>query len=345
MMNPDKAVGELESIMNLRLLGFVAGVASLLLMPFVASAQDPSATNEPVFATVNGQTITQKTFQSTYANYMRQTYYHRQVPEGELALAQDIVKNLVIDRILLLAEAKRRGLLADEQAVARTVAEYDARYASSERWKQNRDTMLVGVKQQLAEQSLLEQIEKMGRTIPEPSEDQVRAYYTAHPELFTEPEKLRLHTILLKVDPSSPKAVWDAARVEAQRILKQIKAGTSFEDLARLHSNDGSAEQGGDMGYLHKGMIPDPVLEQIDAFKLGELTPPVDVLEGVAIFRLDERVASKLRAFDQVSPRAKDLLKRAQVDTAWADFKTALRKGADITLADPVPPGKPVITQ
>lgn len=320
--------------MNMRAIGFVAGLTCLLLFSPTISAQIPLAGGEPVFATVNGQVVTQKAFQLAYANYMRQTYYHRQVPENELAGAQVIVKNLVIDRILLLEEAKRRGLVADEQAIARTIAEYDARYATSERWKQNRDTMLVGVRQQLTEQSLLEQIEKIGRAVPEPTEESLRGYYASRLNLFTEPPKLRLHTILLKVDPSSPKAAWDAAREEARRIVKQIKAGSGFEELARLQSNDGSAEKGGDMGYLHKGMIPDAVLEKIEVTALGEITPPIDVLEGVAIFRLDERIEERLQPFEKIAGRAKDLFKREQSDAAWESFRVGLRNNATIVMTN-----------
>ena len=320
--------------MHLRPLRYIAVLSGFLaLAPFV-HAQSPATdtTTNPVFATVNGQPIPQKSFELAYANYMRQTYYHRQVPEAELPGALEAVKNLMFDRMLLLEEAKRRNMSADEASIARTIAEYDTRYAGSPRWKENRDTMLVGVRQQLAEQSLLEQIEKAARKVAEPSEDVLRDYYAKHLELFTEPEKMRIHSILLKVDPSAAKATWDAARAEAQRILTQIKAGTPFADLAKLHSSDPTSAQGGDMGYLHKGMIPDAVLEKIEASKMGEITPPIDVLEGVALFRMDERVLPKVQPFDNVKARCTDLYKREQSDTVWKDFRASLRTAANIRI-------------
>jgi parvulin-like peptidyl-prolyl isomerase len=319
--------------MKLRHFGPVAAIACLAVWPFAANTQPaPPTATAAIFATVNGQPITQKSFEATYANYMRQTYYHRQVPEAELPGALEAVKNLVFDRVLLLEEAKRRNLAADEASIARTIAGYDAQYAGSPRWKENRDTMLVAVRQQLAEQSLLEQIEKAARRVADPTDEVLRDFYAKHLDLFTEPEKMRMHSILLKVEPSAPKATWDAARVEAQRILNQIKAGTPFADLARLHSSDPTSAQGGDMGYLHKGMIPDAVQEKIDSFKMGEVTAPIDVLEGVALFRMDERVLPKVQPFEKVTARSADLYKREQSDTLWSDFRAGLRKAAKIQI-------------
>lgn len=324
--------------MRLRQMGLIAGLSGLLALPGVTWAQDVSAA-DPVIATVNAQPITQKEFQQAFAVYMRKTYFHRKVPEGEVAGSLELVKNLMIDRILLLSEAKRRSLQADEQAIAGMIAQYDARYAGSERWKENRETMLVGVTKQLREQSLLEQMEKIARLVPDPTEKQLREYYLTHANLFIEPEKLKMRTILLKVDPAASKEVWQAARDEAQRILNNIRAGANFDEMARLHSNDASAEKGGDMGYLHKGMIPESVQAKIEEFKLGELTPPITLLEGIAIFRLDDRIESKLHAFEDVVARTKDLMRRELSDLAWESFLKDLRKGAEIKLTQTSPLG------
>lgn len=327
--------------MRLRQMGLIAGLSGLLALPGAAWAQGVTAA-DPVIATVNAQPITQKEFQQAFAIYMRRTYFHRQVPEGEVARSVELVKDLLIDRLLLLSEAKRRGLQADEQAIARTIDQYDARYAGSERWKENRESMLVGVTKQLREQSVLEQLEKLARSVPDPTDKQLRDYYQTHANLFTEPEKIRMHTILLKVDPSASSAVWQAARDEALRILNNIRGGANFAEMARLHSGDASAENGGDMGYLHKGMIPDAVQAKIDELKLGETTLPLTLLEGIAIFRLDERIEPKLHAFEDVAGRAKDLIGRELSEAAWEGFLKDLRKGAEITLTQTGPLGSPV---
>lgn len=324
-------------LMNIGTVVFISSMASIIALPQLALAED-KAPQEALYAVVNGKTITQKEFHSAYSSYLRQKYYHGQVPEDQLLPARKEVSDRLVERILLLDEARQRGLTADEKLIDRTIAEYDARYATSQMWQTNRDSMLPKLKQQLAEQELLRQMELNGHSVPEPTDQESEEYYKAHIELFTEPEKLRLQTILLKVDPSSPKALWDAARDEAARIVDRLRSGlSSFEELATLHSHDKSADKGGDMGYLHLGMIPEQVQSQLEKLPPGTVGDPIDVLEGVAIFRLNERIPPKVMDYAGVAVRSRELLKREQSNKAWNNLIASLRKNAVIRLVEPVP--------
>lgn len=326
----------------------LAAVVSGFLVPTLAVGAEgtPTSAPEPLYATVNGKPITQKEFYGAYNGYLRQKFYHGQIPDDQLAPAKKEVSDRLVDRVLLLDEAKRRGLAADEPRIAQTIAEYEARYATSAAWQKSREAMLPGLKQQLTEQDLLRQMEAIGHAIAEPGDEAVREFYKTRIELFTQPEKLRLHTILLKVDPSATKTVRDAARAEAARIVTNLRAdGGKFEELARLHSHDRSAEQGGDMGYLHRGMIPEPVQAQLDQRPLGTVGDAIDVLEGVAIFRLDERVPPQVMAYQDVATRARELLKRDLSNQAWESFLSGLRKTAVIKLVEQVPPAPAAATK
>jgi parvulin-like peptidyl-prolyl isomerase len=314
-----------------------SAIAGFLALSHSIAAADtpPVAPPEPLHAIVNGKQITLKEFHAAYSNYLRQKYYHGQVPEGKLAEARKEVSDRMIERILLIEDAAKRGLAPDGKRIEQTIQEYDARYAVSQMWQQNRERMLPGLRQQLADQDILQQMEVIGHHFPEPTEQAVADFYTARIDLFTEPEKMRLHTILLKVDPSAPKTLWDAAREEAARIVARLRAGEiSFDEAARLHSHDRSAEKGGDMGYLHQGMIPEQVQAQIDTHPLGTVTDPVDVLEGIALFRLDERVQPKVMPMQDVAGRARELLKREQSDKAWEAFIAKLRATASIKMIE-----------
>lgn len=289
-----------------------------------------------VFAKVNGRVITPQEFETLYAATLRQRSYHGKVEAGQPEAVRKEVTELLVDRVLLLEEAERRGLKPDAVKIEKEVAIYDARYASSPRWQQQREQLLPGVRAQLAKQSLLEQIEKVQRQAPSPVPLEVRAYYDQHNELFTEPEKLRLSLILLKVDPSSPVASWDQARVEAQAIYQRIQKGADFSEAARLHSNDASAAKGGDLGYVHRGMLPEGTHEKIDKAKLGEVSEPITTLEGVALIRLDERVLPKLRDFADVEKRARELLVREREEQAKKDALLRLRSQAKIEILAPM---------
>ncbi|MCM2288710.1 MAG: peptidylprolyl isomerase [Sulfuritalea sp.] len=304
-----------------------------------AAAQNPATTVVlPLYATVNGKPVTQAEFHSAYATFLRQKYYHGQVPQEQLVQARKEVSDKLIERMLLLEEIERRGIQGDSAEVEKQIQVYEQRYASSPNWQKNREALLPGLRQQLTQQSRLSRLEQGVRDVPAPTPDEVKAFYAARPELFTEPEKVRLHTILLAVDPSSAQPVWDAAMREAEAIVKRIRGGGDFSEQARMASKDASAEQGGDMGYLHRGMLPESLQAKVDQFKVGEVSEPIQMLQGVGVFRLDDRIAPKLQDFSRVAERAADLLHRERKEKAWQELVTKLRSAAKIVIHEPTTP-------
>ncbi|HJW26562.1 MAG TPA: peptidylprolyl isomerase [Rhodocyclaceae bacterium] len=318
-------------------------VTPLLLIPvaLTAAAEEPvrpaaaaeaaaAPAHSDVFATVNGQAISIGEYESAFANLVRQKFYHGQVPEAQLQAARDETKNKLVQRIVLLEEAGRRGIVPDEKAVEEAIAGYERQYAASPVWRERRESLLPGLRKQLGEQNQLSRLEQEVRQLPEPTDAEVRAFYDQKPELFTEPEKLRMSAILLAVDPSSPASTWQGARDEAAAIYKRLQAGGNFEEAARLHSNGKFADDGGNMGYLHRGMMPEALQERVDSFEVGKVNAPIDSLEGVVIFRLDERVPPKKREFADVAQRAKELLARDRQEQAWKGLLDKLTGAADV---------------
>ena len=243
-----------KSIYSLVLGTLVLGMS----MSATAKAEDVAqAPAERIFAKVNDRVITLQEFESLYAATIRQRFYQGKVEAGQPEIIRKEVTDIVVERALLLDDADKRGLKPDAAKIEKEVAGYEARYASSPRWKEQREKLLPGLKEQLARQNLLDQMEQLQGAVPALTGDEVRAYYDQHAELFTEPEKLRLSVILLKVDPSAATPEWDKAREEAQAIYQQIVKGKDFAELARTRSGDASAAKGGDLGYVHRGMLPD----------------------------------------------------------------------------------------
>lgn len=299
--------------------------------PQPVEAQQPDPHGGGVwFAEVNGHGIGALEFEQAILTAQRQKFYHGKPPEAEvLALYREVADQL-IDRVLLAEEAKRRGLQADEAAIAAQVSTYDTRYGGNANWKANRAALLPGLTEKLREQDVLRQLEAAVRVLPAPTEAEGRAYFEAHPDLFTEPEKVNLSAILLRVDPSSPNSVWEKAREEAAAIRRRILAGAEFAEQARLHSADASADRGGEMGYVHRGMLPEGMQKYVDALQPSQLSEPIDVLEGVALVYLADRQHPRKMEFAKVAERAKDLYARERSEKVWADFIAELRGKASI---------------
>jgi peptidyl-prolyl cis-trans isomerase C len=234
--------------------------------------------------------------------------------------------------VLLLREARRRQLQPDATAVQQTIAQYEERYRASAQWQSERAQRLPGLKAALEAQSVREQLGRQVRQVAEPTPAQLEEFYRARKEKFTSPEQVHVQVILLKVDPSSPQAQWDGAKREGAAIVRRLRKGADFAELAKLHSADPSAERGGDLGYVHRGMLPEPAQQAVDRLRAGDTTEPVPLLEGVAVFRLLERKPPVLNPLDAVRERARDLYRREKGEEAWEALLARLRREQPVQL-------------
>jgi parvulin-like peptidyl-prolyl isomerase len=166
--------------------------------------------------------------------------------------------------------------------------------------------------------------------VAEPTPAQLEQYYQSHKDKFTSPEQVHLQMILLKVDPSSPQTKWDGAMDEGKAIAGRLKKGADFAELAKLHSGDPSADKGGDMGYVHAGMLPEPAQKAVDKLKPGEASEPIALMEGIGIFRLQARKAPLLNPLDTVRERCKDLYLRDKGEEQWTALLARLRKDTPV---------------
>lgn len=273
-----------------------------------------------IFAKIGDSVITQDEYRVAFEVASRGKFYHGKPPENEIALLQREVGDKLVTRSLLLNEVHRRGLRADAASVQKTVQGYEQRYAGSAQWKKNRDQALPSLIAKLEQEDMLSQLEKTVRTNVKVDEKQAKVYYRAHQDKFTEPEQIRVSVILLKVDPSAPVATWVKVDEQAKALVKRARSGEDFAAMARQFSGDGTAPQGGDMGYVHSGMLPEGTQALLGELKNNQISETLRLLEGVAFFRVTDRKAAVLHEFDAVKVRAQELAQREQGNDAWDSF-------------------------
>src|SRR5260370_1373141 len=71
-----------------------------------------------------------------------------------------------------------------------------------------------------------------------------------------------------------------AAEAKADDLLKQIRAGASFEDVAKKSSDGPSAAQGGDLGVFKRGSLAKELEDKTFAMKAGEVPDVIDTNQG-----------------------------------------------------------------
>ena len=305
----------------------IAGAMILTIIGPTAAAAD----DDTVLARVDDIVITRQEFEREVYTAARQTYYHGRPPSGEefIEFRKSVAENM-IDRRLLLREAKRRKLEPDQSLIDAKIASYEERYGETERWQSEGAKMVAALQVRFEEDSLIDALEADTRAVDSPNEEALQQYYVENPQLFTEPARNRVSIILLGVPPSASPDMWREAREDAAGIRQRLDDGASFEELARIHSSDRTASAGGDMGFLHEGTLSAAAEKAIAELAIGETSEPVQVLEGMAIFRLMEQEPSRLRSFDDVKDRAEELWRRDKGEQNWKMLVARLRTESQV---------------
>lgn len=285
-------------------------------------------------AIIDGEKLSIAEYVSALRSGMQKRFYHGKIPEEERKEYYKEVADKLIKRFLLVREAKHLNIQPDVEAVDAAVKRYDEKFQDNPEWAAAREEVLAQLREKLEDDSLLLRLEEQVRDVKKPSRQELEAFYAANKNLFTTPERIRVSLILLRVDPASTSAVWQQAREEASAIVDRLNKGADFGELARIHSSDESARNGGDMGFVHSGMLGVSAQKVLDIMEPGETSAPVVMLEGVSIFRLDERVEPKLNSFDAVKGRAEELYLRDKGEKAWEDLYTELHSKAKIEIND-----------
>lgn len=297
-----------------------------------APAAPATATPAPWFARINGVEIPVSSYDQEAREAFRKKFYHGTPPESELNLMLREVGEKMIDEVLLKREVVEKKIAADAAWVKSEIDKLEQRYANSAEWQAQRAQALQSLQAHFEERSRLDTLEKSVRAVATPTAE-VRDFYDKNLQLFTEPEKDRLSIILFRVDPSSPTSEWEKAQKLAEMTKTEVLAGADFARLAKERSKDHSANQGGDLGYLHKGMISPAIEAELAALKPGDLGGPTRTLEGYVVFRLDGRIPSNLRDFASVEGRARELYLRQKADATWIQYLDTLQKNATIEIS------------
>ena len=153
--------------------------------------------------------------------------------------------------------------------------------------------------------------------------EEVRAYYEAHPGEFGNLRELKVSHILLKT------------KEEAEAVIKRIKAGENFGELAQELSTEPAAKESrGDLGFINEQTnLVAEFKEAALRLKPGEMTPePVKSQFGFHVIKAFEEKAAHVEPFDKVKDQAQQLAQGAQEKQAWTDYVAQLRKEAAVKI-------------
>lgn len=197
----------------------------------------------------------------------------------------------------------------------------------------------------IAPQDLEAEIEVPAETIAafiasEEGAKQLADEYEAKAFRYKTPKRVRAQHILVKVDTDAPEEEAEAARAKILAAKEEIEGGADFGEVAkRVSEDEGSKENGGDLGLFGPGSMVKPFEDAAMAMEPGELSEPVRSRFGFHLIKVNEVQPASERSLDEVREELARELLAADVakKEAQARAEALLAQAKDANLATLVP--------
>jgi len=153
---------------------------------------------------------------------------------------------------------------------------------------------------------------------------ELQEFYNKNKDKFKTGDQVHASHILVKTE------------AEAQDILKQLKAGGKFEELAKKHSIDAAAAKGGDLGWFGKGAMLPEFEKAVFALKEGDMSGIVKTKFGYHIIKLTGKRPAGIRPFDEVKDQLKAAILPEKQQEVFKKLKEDLKKNAKFSIKEDV---------
>jgi peptidyl-prolyl cis-trans isomerase SurA len=331
----------------------------LVCIPALAGAQ----VVEEIVARVNDQVITRSEFNRS-KDQLRDDVKQQDPANADKLFAEkekDVLRDL-IDQQLLIERGKDMGITGDTDLIKRLdQMRKDMKLDSMEELEKAATAQGISYedfKQNMRNQIITQKVigEEVGSHLSMTPEEQQK-FYDEHKSEMEQPESIHLSEILIApaASPDQPAEknaenaaapkdeaakqaeeapALAAAEAKANDLLKQIRAGASFEEVARKNSNGPSAAQGGDLGVFKRGTLAKELEDKTFAMKAGEISDVIRTKQGYVILKVTDHQMAGIPPMKDVSEKIQNALYYQKLQPALRAYLTKLREDAYIKVAE-----------
>lgn len=271
-------------------------------------------------AVVNGQAIDAEVLRQA----LRDVRAGADAAGGEGELPRRRVLDELVDRALLMHEARARSIVVGQDQVERAFLRIRAEYPGTHfddllaQERLSQAELKARLKEQLTIERLFEQ-EVFPRV--QVVEAEVERYYAERAAEWQEPERARVLQIVV------------ATREEAAQLRERLRRSPqTFADVARKSSIAPEGKSGGDLGYIGRGAGFPEVFDVCFTMPLNVVSDVTPSPYGFHLFKVTDRRASQRRTLEQVRPEITEKLLREKRARAQEDYLQALRGRAKIEI-------------
>jgi len=307
-----------------------------VLVPLALSAD---TVVEEIIARVNNQIITKSDYEREQQQLKEETQQQDPTRADQLAGDQqkDVLRGL-IDRELLLEKGKDLDINADTELIKRLDDMRKQMKLDSmedlEKAAQAQGVSFEDFKQNMRTEIITQQViqREVGSRI-NPSKEEQQKFYDQHKAELSRPEMVRLSEILVSTEQAGddPQKL-DAAKAKADGLLKQIRGGGNFDDIAKKSSEGPSAAQGGDLGFFERGKLAKQLEDLTFGMKKGEVSDVVRTKQGFVILKVVEHQTAGIPPLSEIETKVQEAVYMEKLQPALRDYLKKLREDAFIDI-------------
>ncbi|MBI5182536.1 MAG: peptidylprolyl isomerase [Nitrospirae bacterium] len=245
-------------------------------------------------------------------------------------LTRDILDKM-IEKKLQLQIARQRNITINQKEVDTALEDIKARNAlpddeALKRALAMENLTLEQYKKELTEQiTIMRLVSREIRSNIVISETEIKGYYEENKNEYAVLEEVRLRVILFKEKD-------DVEMNKAMDVLNQIKNGADFADIARRYSEDPTAKDGGDIGFIKKGQMLPEFEKTALSLKNGEVSDIIKTPSGYYLIKVEDRKEAAHIPFEKVKEDIERKLYEKKGDTLYDEWLKDLRKNAHVEI-------------
>lgn len=244
------------------------------------------------------------------------------------------IQKAVIDQLvamkIVVQEARKRNLMATDKEVDEQLTGIRQRFPSENDFNSalarngfTATTLRDAIRVNLTQKRLADAVAQ-----GEVSEDEMRAQFDKNRAQYDKPAQIKVSHILFRVSDKNQEAV---AQAKAKIVQSKLAEGAKFEDLAKQYSDDpGSAQRGGDLGFVTKGSLVKEFEDAAWSLKPGDTSGLVRTQYGLHIIRVFEVKDAQKADFDKAKAEIRDQLLQTKREKAFEGWLDQQRKVAKI---------------
>src|SRR5438876_362810 len=146
-------------------------------------------------------------------------------------------------------------------------------------------------------------------------DEDLRHYYNDHLPDYRVPDRVKVAHILFKTTGKTPSEVATLEKT-ARDVLAQVKAGKDFGELAKQYSEDSTAQQGGELGWIVRGQTVKEFENAAFSMKAGQTSDLINTEYGFHIIKVEDKQTAHLQIFEEVKASIRADLEKQKLEAA-----------------------------